>query len=149
VDLESPGKLYPQLVERYSPIADLPRKSALETAGRRHGRCPLHTLRDADRLRQLENREGVIVGKQMEGDNRERRQKAKQAHREGKTASEVGASQGASKQRTRAEENMTHQEKIDLQREGKHHVIRENTPEARPGSRDADTLDREDLPRLS
>jgi hypothetical protein len=87
------------------------------------------------------------VGKQMEGDNRERRKRAKDAKREGKRPSELGTTLGASKQRTEADESMTHQEKIDLMREGKHDVIRENTPEARPGSRDPDTLDRERLPR--
>jgi hypothetical protein len=88
------------------------------------------------------------MGKQMEGDNRERRNKAKQARREGKTPSEVGATLGASKQRNEAEENMTHQERLDLKREGKHDVIQQNTPEARPGSRDPDTPDRQGLPRL-
>jgi hypothetical protein len=90
-----------------------------------------------------------MSGKQMEGDNKERRAAAKRARDEGKSASEVGASKGSSQQRTKAPENMTHQEKLDLKREGKHKVIRENTPEARPGSRDADTLDRERHPRLS
>jgi hypothetical protein len=89
-----------------------------------------------------------MSGKQMEGDNKARRAAAKQARDEGKSASEVGASSGASKQRAKADTNMTHQEKIDLKREGKHDVIRENTPEARPGSRDADTPDREKHPRL-
>lgn len=88
------------------------------------------------------------MGKQMEGDNRERRKKAKEARDQGKSASEVGASQSASQQRTEADNNMSHQQKIDLQREGKHDVISENTPEAKPGSRDADTPDRETSPRL-
>jgi hypothetical protein len=88
------------------------------------------------------------MGKQMEGDNKERRNKAKQARQEGKSPSEVGATLGASKQRNEADNNMTHQQKLDLKREGKHDVIRENTPEARPGSRDSDTPDRQDLPRL-
>lgn len=87
------------------------------------------------------------MGKQMEGDNRERRKMAKEARDEGKKPSEVGATQGASKQRTHARQSMSHQEKIDLKREGKHDVIRENTPEARPGSRDSDSLDRERHPR--
>jgi hypothetical protein len=90
-----------------------------------------------------------MSGKQMEGDNKERRAAAKQARDEGKAASEVGASTGSSQQRTKAPGKMTHQEKLDLKREGKHKVIRENTPEARPGSRDADTLDRERHPRLN
>jgi hypothetical protein len=88
------------------------------------------------------------VGKQMEGDNKERRKRAKEARREGKQPSEVGATLGASKQRTEAEDNTSHQERIDLIREGKHDVIRENTPEARPGNRDGDTADRERSPRL-
>ena len=87
------------------------------------------------------------MGKQMEGDEQERRKKAKEARDAGKKPSEVGATQGASKQRTKADSNMTHQEKVDLKREGKHDVIRENTPETRPGSRDPDTLDRERHPR--
>lgn len=91
-------------------------------------------------------------GKQMEGDNRERREKAKEARKEGKQPSEVGRTLGASKQRTDAENNMTHQEKIDLKSEGKPDVLTTErdsggTPEARPGSRDPDTLDR-DEPRL-
>ncbi len=88
------------------------------------------------------------MGKQMEGDNRERRKRAKEAREQGKKASEVGATLGASKQRAEADTNMTHQEKLDLKREGKHDVIQANTPETRPGSRDPDTLDRERHPRL-
>jgi hypothetical protein len=91
----------------------------------------------------------VYMGKQMEGDNRERRNKAKMARREGKSPSEVGATLGASKQRNEADESMSHQEKLDLKREGKHDVIQPNTPEARPGSRDSETPDRERHPRLS
>jgi hypothetical protein len=88
------------------------------------------------------------MGKQMEGDNKQRRAKAKRARDEGKKPSEVGATMGASKQRNESDSGMTHQEKLDLKREGKHDVIRENTPEARPGSRDSDTADRERHPRL-
>lgn len=87
-------------------------------------------------------------GKQMEGDNRQRRAKAREARRQDKQPSEVGATLGASQQRTEADDRMTHQQKLDLKREGKHRVIRQNTPEARPGSRDPDTPDRDDLPRL-
>lgn len=93
-----------------------------------------------------------MAGKQMEGDNRERREKAKEAHDQGKKPSEVGRTLGASKQRTDAQNNMTHQEKIDLKSEGKPDVLTTGhdsggTPEARPGSRDPDTLD-QDEPRL-
>jgi hypothetical protein len=89
-----------------------------------------------------------MSGKQMEGDNKQRRAAAKKARDEGKSASEIGASTGASQQRAKADSKMSHQEKLDLQRQGKQDVIRENTPEARPGSRDAETLDRERHPRL-
>jgi hypothetical protein len=90
-----------------------------------------------------------MAGKQMEGDNKQRRKAAKQARDEGKEASEVGASTGSSQQRTKAPGSMTHQEKLDLKREGKHEVIQQNTPEARPGSRDSDSPDREQHPRLN
>ena len=87
-------------------------------------------------------------GRQMEGDNEERRKLARAAREEGKQPSEVGATLGASKQRQRAQEDMTHQQRIDLKREGKHTVTAANTPTARPGSRDDDTEDRESHPRL-
>jgi D-alanine-D-alanine ligase-like ATP-grasp enzyme len=89
-----------------------------------------------------------MAGKQMEGNTEQRRAAAREAREHGKSASEVGASTGASQQRTKADGDATHQEKIDLKRQGKQDVIRENTPEARPGSRDADTLDRQQHPRL-
>lgn len=89
-----------------------------------------------------------MSGKQMEGDNKQRRAAAREAREHGSKPSEVGATTGSSKQRTEADENATHQERIDLKREGKQKVISQNTPEARPGSRDADTLDRERHPRL-
>lgn len=88
------------------------------------------------------------MGKQMEGDNRQRRKVAKEAREAGKKPSEVGATLGASKQRAEADEDATHQERLDQKREGKERVLTENTPEARPGSRDPETLDRERHPRL-
>ena len=87
-------------------------------------------------------------GKQMEGDNRERRKLAKAARDAGKKPSEVGATLGASKQRNDADADMTHQQRLDLVREGKHNVIANNTPKARPRNRDGDTEDRESHPRL-
>ncbi len=86
-------------------------------------------------------------GKQMEGNEEQKRQAAREAREAGKKPSEVGATTGSSKQRTEADANMTHQEKVDLKREGKHDVISQNTPETRPGSRDADSPDRETYPR--
>jgi hypothetical protein len=87
------------------------------------------------------------MGKQMEGDNRERRKHAKEARDEGKKPSEMGGTLGSSKQRTKAGDDLSHQQKLDMIREGKHDVIGENTPEARPGNRDPDSLDRERHPR--
>ena len=86
-------------------------------------------------------------GKQMEGSPEQKRAAAREAREEGKRPSEVGRTTGASQQHTDSDPDMTHQQKLDLKREGKPDVITENTPEARPGSRDPDTADR-DEPRL-
>lgn len=86
-------------------------------------------------------------GKKMEGSEEQKRKAAKEAREAGKDPSEVGATTGSSKQRQESDRTLTHQQKIDLQREGKQDVISENTPEARPGSRDPDTEDREKHPR--
>lgn len=87
-----------------------------------------------------------MSGKKMEGSEEQKQAAAREAKRHGKSASEVGASTGASQQRTEAQEGMSHQERLDLKREGK--VDESDAPEARPGSRDPDTLDREQYPRM-
>lgn len=74
-----------------------------------------------------------MSGKQMEGDNRERRKKAKEAKDRGNAPSEEAATTGASKQRKHLGEDEGHREKLETIRQGKHDVIRENTPEPRPG----------------
>lgn len=74
-----------------------------------------------------------MAGKQMEGDNRERRKKAKEARDEGKDPSAEHVTTGGSKQREHIGNEGGHAEKVDNIREGKHKVIRENTPEPRPG----------------
>lgn len=89
-----------------------------------------------------------MAKRQTGGDNRERRALAKKARDEGLTASEVGATTGADKQRTSADDDMTHQQKLDLKNEGKQHTHGAKSQTARPGSRDADSLDRERHPRL-
>ena len=89
-----------------------------------------------------------MSGKKMEGSEEQRRAAAREARDAGKSASEVGATQGSSKQQTRAGDDMTHQQKLDLKREGKHGGGTEDAPEARPGSRDADTPDQERFPRM-
>lgn len=88
------------------------------------------------------------MGKQMGGGNRQRRRAAKRAKAAGKKPSAVGATRGASKQRTKAKSKLSHQKKVDLGREGKQKVIAGRTPRTRPGSRDRDTPDRERYPRL-
>lgn len=88
-------------------------------------------------------------GKKMEGNEQQKRDAARDAREEGKSASEVGASTGGSQQRTEAKGDMTHQERLDLKREGKPDKLEQDaTPAARPGSRDPDTLDHEKYPRL-
>lgn len=88
-----------------------------------------------------------MSGKKMEGNEEQKRQAARDAREAGKQPSAVGATTGASKQQADSNDNMSHQEKLDMKREGKTDMLTENTPEARPGSRDPDTLDRERFPR--
>jgi len=73
------------------------------------------------------------MGKQMEGDNKERRKKAKEARERGNLASEENVTMGASKQREKADSSAEYPETLEQIRDGKHKVIRENTPEKRPG----------------
>jgi hypothetical protein len=73
-----------------------------------------------------------MSGKQMEGDNRERRNKAREARDKGNAPSEEGATQGASKQREKVGD-VDHREKIETIRKGKQDVIQQNTPEPKPG----------------
>ena len=87
-------------------------------------------------------------GKKMEGSEEQKRQAARDAREEGKSAGEIGATTGGSQQRTEAKGSMSHQQRLDLKREGKPDPLTEDTPEARPGSRDPDTLDREKYPRM-
>lgn len=76
----------------------------------------------------------------MEGNDEQRRQAAREARAEGKLPSEVGATQGASKQRKEADRSDSHQERLDLQSEGKEsRAHRSSGAEApRPGNRETD-----------
>ncbi|HEX7050389.1 MAG TPA: hypothetical protein VF188_09330 [Longimicrobiales bacterium] len=76
-----------------------------------------------------------MSGRQMEGDNRQLRRKARRARERGRLPSEEAATTGASKQRRHMRGDEDHEEKIESIRRGKQDVIRENTPEARPRSR--------------
>lgn len=71
------------------------------------------------------------MGKQMEGGNRERRQKAKEAREAGELPSERGDTLGASKQRDASGAD-THDETIEQKREGKQPNLTENTPSPKP-----------------
>ena len=72
----------------------------------------------------------------MEGDNEQRRAEARKARDAGKRPSEVGATLGASKQLKSAKAGASHQEKMDLKREGKPSPGTSGKP--RPGNRDVD-----------
>lgn len=76
-----------------------------------------------------------MAGKQMEGDNAQRRKKAREAREEGRSPSAEGVTTGASQQRRHVAQDATHEEKVDAIRQGKQEHIRENTPEVRPRSR--------------
>jgi hypothetical protein len=76
------------------------------------------------------------MAKEMEGGNRQRREKAKEARERGESASEAGVSFGASKQRSETNQNDEHAREVDHMRRGKRdQTLTENTPDARPGSR--------------
>ena len=85
-------------------------------------------------------------GRKMEGSEEQKQAAAREARREGKDPSEVGATTGAGGQHTDAKGSQSHQQRLDLKREGE--VNQEDAPEARPGSRDPDTPDHERFPRM-
>ena len=58
-------------------------------------------------------------GKKMEGNEEQKRQAARDARAEGKSAGEVGASTGASRQHTDSARSQSYQERLDREREGK------------------------------
>jgi len=89
------------------------------------------------------------MGKHMEGNEEQKRKLAREAKEEGKSLSEIGGSTGASKQQARSSKDDTHQERLDQKHEGKQDQVHHTqTEEARPGSRDSDTADKERHPRL-
>ena len=75
----------------------------------------------------------------MEGSPEQKRAAAREAKKHGKLPSEMSATTGASKQRKKAPNNATHQEKMELKHEGKHGGSKAIDQEhARPGNRDRD-----------
>jgi hypothetical protein len=78
----------------------------------------------------LREQEVFMTGKQMEGDNRQRRTKAKL-----QGGSAAGVTLGASKQRRESHDDEEHDEQIENIHRGKQKVIRQKMPHARPRSR--------------
>ena len=74
--------------------------------------------------------------RKMEGDEEQRRAAAREAREQGKRPSEMGATQGASKQRNAAPRDASHQEKLDRTHRGKRKAPPGDQP--RPGNRDTD-----------
>jgi hypothetical protein len=84
-----------------------------------------------------------MAGKKMEGSEEQKRQAAREARREGMSASEAGSSTGGSEQRAESSRGDSHQERMDLKRAGKQDTLHDEGKgsAARPGSRDDDTPD--------
>jgi hypothetical protein len=74
-----------------------------------------------------------MSGKQMEGDNRQRRKKARAARDQDQLPSEEAATTGSSKQREHVAGDVDHRDKIEGIRKGKQDIIQQNTPEPKPG----------------
>lgn len=72
----------------------------------------------------------------MEGDNEQRRNEARDAREHGKAPSEVGKTLGASKQRKESKSSASHQERMETKSEGKRGAGTSGKP--RPGNRDTD-----------
>jgi ribosomal protein L25 (general stress protein Ctc) len=78
-----------------------------------------------------------VAGKKMEGNEEQRRKKAREAKRAGQLPSERGATYGASKQRKHLPHDEDHVEKLETIRQGKQPVLGHDvsTPRPRPRSR--------------
>lgn len=72
----------------------------------------------------------------MEGGNRQRRQRAREARERGKRPSELGLTVGASKQRHRVRQGKEHETRLLMLWRGKQnkHLSNESRPMPRPGS---------------
>src|SRR5690606_14688024 len=116
------------------------RTGCTENAAARDDRapCPAPEPVDEDRSRgagPVRAWRCAMGGKEMEGGNRQRRQKAREARRRGRLPGEEGVTTGASKQRDHLAVDEDHALKVETIRQGKQDVIRENTPAVRPRSR--------------
>ena len=74
--------------------------------------------------------------RKMEGDENQRRKKARDARAVGKKPSEMGATLGASKQRKSAKAGASHEERLTQKSEGKRGPGTSGKP--RPGNRETD-----------
>ena len=77
-----------------------------------------------------------MAGREMEGDNTERRRRARDARQEGKSPSEREVTYGASKQRGEASKNASPGDRHQARSRGKRNPGTSGKP--RPGSRDTD-----------
>src|SRR4051812_14521796 len=91
----------------------------------------------SETLRRVETMAGQQ--REQEGNNEQRRAKAREAREQGKRPSEMSATLGASKQRKEAPRSASHQEKIEQRHEGKEVKFAKGTQgKPRPGNRDTD-----------
>jgi hypothetical protein len=74
--------------------------------------------------------------RQVEGDNAERRKRAREARKQGKSPSAAGVTLGASKQRETTNRKASHQERLETPQRGKRSAATSGKP--RPGNRDTD-----------
>lgn len=76
----------------------------------------------------------------MEGNDEQRRAAAREAREQGKSPSEMGATQGASKQRGEVPKNASHQDRLEQKLHGKQggNQRGDQNERARPGSRERD-----------
>jgi hypothetical protein len=88
-----------------------------------------------------------MVRKEMEGGNRQRRQRAREARERGKLPSEVGLTTGASKQRLKMRQKAEHEDRLLMLRQGKQKMLNANRarPMPKPRSRPVGPP-REELP---
>ena len=77
-----------------------------------------------------------MAGREMQGDNRERRRRGRDARQQGKSASESGVSYGASKQREQSKSDASHDERMGTRSRGKRGPGSSGKP--RPGNRGTD-----------
>lgn len=75
-----------------------------------------------------------MVGKQVQGDNRQQRKAAKAARDQGLSPSEAGVTTGASKQRKHIQGSASHAERTEHIQEGKLPSVGQGRPNRRPAS---------------